>query len=234
MKINKYCNTTKKEVYDKNFNVWIGISLGNKYFTKENIKKYIEWGVKHTKEDILVVIADRIHSINLEILDKKTKNVALNRALKLGEQKYLEFKEILFELSDKISKKVTVVKWNDVTSSDYYKKQLKIVMDEFRNNRKFHDHIIGIVKDGRKDRKESLDKLADEKMDRLAQYIIEELPLFTGGVHYNNTVYTLIPYPGFTKLDELFIGLQNKTIFPELAKKLDTTNKIQILEAYVE
>lgn len=235
MKIKKYGNTTKEEVDAKKFNIWIGVSLGNKHFVKENIQKYIKWAIEHTKKNVLVVVADAIHAINLEILDNRTRNGALNRALKLGEQKYLEIKDILNELPEDMSEKVYLVRWNDIVDTDHYKNNLKIIKDEFKNNQKFYSHIIELVKQARKDRKSKLKKLSQKDIDRLAEYILNELPLFVNGVQgRNDTVYTLIPYPGFTKPDELFIGLQNKEVFPELAKKLNITNKIQILDAWVD
>ena len=66
MIIKNYLGTTKEEVDSKKFNICIGVSLGNKRFTKENIKKYIIWALDKTKEDILILIPDRIHAINVE------------------------------------------------------------------------------------------------------------------------------------------------------------------------
>jgi len=45
MNIKKYIATNKKEVESKVFNIYIGISIRNKYFTSENIKKYIDWAL---------------------------------------------------------------------------------------------------------------------------------------------------------------------------------------------
>ena len=78
-------------------------------------------------------------------------------------------------------------------------------------------------------------KMTPEELDRLADYVLYELPSFVNGVrgHDKELVYTLLPYPGLNALDDLTIGLSNKTMFPELAKKLNLKNKIGILEAYV-
>ena len=69
MKIVTYLNTTKEEVESNKYNIWFGISLGNRYFSKENLKEYIPWLVRHTKDHVLVVIGDSIHAINIEVLD---------------------------------------------------------------------------------------------------------------------------------------------------------------------
>lgn len=96
--------------------------------------------------------------------------------------------------------------------------------------------MIGIVTFGRNDRADTISKMSPEELDKLSDYVLFELPLFVNGVHvqWSDKVYTLLPYPGLNKLDDLCIGLSNKTMFPDLAKKLNLTNKIGILGAYVD
>jgi len=233
MKIKKYLNTTKKEVEAKKHNIWIGVSLGNKYFTKDNIKQYIEWSLKYTKDKVLVVIADEIYTINLEVLDDRSLKSAHNRALKLGKDKYKEVEEIIELFSNNDKKKINLVRWNDIVSTDYYKKQLILTINEFKTNQKFHDEIISIVKSGRPDRVSKISRLSVEKMDRLAEYVLNEIPHFVNGVQgYDENTYTLIPYPGLSKLDELFVGLNNGEAYSDLSNKLGITNQIAILDAY--
>jgi hypothetical protein len=92
------------------------------------------------------------------------------------------------------------------------------------------------VLNGRKDRAEKLASLPKEKLDRLAEYVLSELPHFINGVqgYGDDTIYTVLPYPGLNKLDELFIGLSNGTMFKELSEKLKPEIKIGVIEAYVE
>jgi hypothetical protein len=81
-----------------------------------------------------------------------------------------------------------------------------------------------------------LSKMSLEELNRLADYVLYELPSFVNGVHgtEDNIVYTLLPYPGLNSLDDLTIGLSNRTMFVDLADKLQLSNRIGILEAYVE
>jgi len=235
MRIENYLNTTEEEVRNRTHNIWIGISFGNKYFTNERVKKYIELALNYTKENVLVVVADYIHAINLEVLDNRTSTAALNKALRLGEEKYKELEKIIDELLIEQKARVKLVRWKDSVNQLSYKKNLAIIKEEFQNNKEFHDYILEIVKNGRSDRISRLDKLSKEKMDRLADYILNELPHFVDGVQtYNEKVYTLLLYPGLSGLDTLFVGLQNKTMFPALVEKLHITHKIGILEAYTE
>ncbi len=236
MRIEKYLNTNKEEVENKSFNIWIGISLGNKYFTKEHIQAYITWALEYTKERVLVVIGDALHASNLEVLDRRTPEAALRKALRMGDIKFDEVKEIISGLTTEQQTKVSVVRWKDILDTNEYKKNITIVLDAYKNNFAFRQEIQGITKSGRKDRAERLEKLSEAELDRLCDYVLNEIPHFVNGVqgYGDDTIYTLIPYPGLSKLDELFVGLQNKTLFPEVAERLNITNKIAILEAYVE
>lgn len=236
MRIEKYLNTNSVEVENKNFNIWVGISIGNKYFTKDRIRAYIAWALEHSKERVLVVIGDALHAPNLEVLDRRTPEAAMRKALRIGDIKYNEVKEIISSLSSEQQTKVSVVRWKDILDTNEYKKNIAIVLDAYKNNFAFRKEIQDIIKSGRKDRADKIEKLSEVELDRLCDYVLNEIPHFVNGVqgYGDNVVYTLIPYPGLSKLDELFVGLQNKTLFPEVAERLNITNKIAILEAYVE
>lgn len=236
MRIVTYLNVTPEEINSKSHNIWIGVSLGNKYFTKENLDKYIRWAIDHTKENILVVIADTLHAVNLEVLDHRNPEKALKKAIRIGDEKNKEIEEIISNLSDEQKKKVRVVRWNDSLKNPSYLHNVELVKNEFRNNPDFHKLIIGIVNVGRADRSERLSNMTAFELDNLANYILYELPHFVNGVqgYGSDTVYTVLPYPGLNKLDELCVGLSNRTVFPELAKKLNVSHKIGILEAYVD
>jgi len=232
MRIENYLNTTRQEVEDKSFNIWIGISLGNKYFTKEHIRAYLQWALEYTKTDVLVVISDVLHAINLQILDKKSSVSALRKAKKMGDAKYFEVMEVISELSPEKQNKIHIVRWGDITNTEQYQHNLETVKNEYVLDREFREHIRHIVRSGRQDRTERIGQLTEQELDELCGYILSEIPLFIDGVQLNSTFYTLIPYPGLTELDKLFISLQNKDLFPELAKKLKITKKIAILDAY--
>ncbi len=234
MRIENYLNADPREVADKKHNIWVGISLGNKYFTKERIEEYIGWAIANTRESVLIVVGDYIHAINLEVLDGRTQAAAMNKALTLGDEKFQEIEEIISRLPSTDQTKVRLVRWKDALENNSYQKNFEIIKEGFKNNTKFRDCVLDIVKEGRKDRASTLEKLSGEKMNRLAEYILNELPLFIDGVraYGDNRVYTLLPYPGLSKLDTLSVGLQNKTMFPGLAEKLNITHKTGVVEAY--
>jgi len=242
MRIEKYLGTTKEEVESKKFNICIGVSLGNKYFTKENIRKYILWALEHTKEDILVLIPDRIHAINIEALQDYNKLRAFKVAIRKGDEKEAEVKEIIAELPDEKQSLIKIARWREVTSSKYHDYRIELVSEEFEKKGDFYNYVTSIVKENYKN---SPHKLTPERIEKLSKYILYELPVFFNGVRHGvykkedvdaNGVrkYNLMPYPGLNKFDELVIGLQNGTIFPELSKKIKQTNKMAFVEAYVD
>lgn len=233
MKIKDCLGITSEEIKSKEHNIWIGVSLGNKYFTQENIKQYIEWALEHTKNKVLVVIADSIHAINLEVLDHRNPKSARRRALVVGDEKYGEVKALIQNLSTNDQERVSVVRWDDVTKFNNYKQRLELVRNEFKSNPEFHDEVIDIVKSGRPDRADKISQMPDTEINRLAEYVLEEIPLFVDGVKdSDNTIYTLIPYPGLTKLDELFVDLNTGKRYSELAKNMNIRHKIATVEAY--
>ena len=73
VEIKRVLGGTKEDIESNKYNIWVGISLGNKSFTKELIKEYIEYALKFTREDVLIVIPDRLHAVNIEIRDRKSK-----------------------------------------------------------------------------------------------------------------------------------------------------------------
>lgn len=235
MKIATYLNTSKEEVQSKQHNIWIGISLGNKYFTREAIGEYIRWALNYTKDDVLVAIVDDIHALNYEVFDGRSKDSSLRRARKKGDEKAIEVQKIIDGLPEKNKKRVHIARWTDLINSKYHSYRQRVLFDEFDSNKKFRDHVLSIIKEARGDR---IKELSKKDVEYLAEYILREIPVFINGAKYKTKdgwkTYSLIPYPGLTKLDELFIGLQNREMFPELADKLKITDKIAILEAYVD
>jgi tRNA-dependent cyclodipeptide synthase len=232
MRIVTYLNTTKKEVESKIHNICVGVSIGNKYFSADNIRKYVEWGLMYTKDDLLVFIADAIQAVNFEIFDKRNSASAHRKAIKAGDKMEKIIKERIDDLNDR--KKVKLVRWEDVTNTEAYRENLKKIHSFYQANAEFRNYIIQSIKAGRPDKKDKFEKMSDAELDRLAEYVLQEIPFFVNGIEHGGRVYTLIPYPGLTMIDKLFIGLNNQVMFPELADKLRIENKIGILEAYTD
>lgn len=236
MRVAEYLNITPEEVSNKKHNIWIGVSLGNAYFTKEHIKAYIKWALENTKEKVLIVIPDALHAVNLEVFDKRSPSRALAKAIKIGNQKRSEVEAVMSDFSEEERSMVDIIHWTDILQDEEYLHNLDIIKEEFKTNNVFKDFILDIVITGRPDRAERISKMTSEEMERLADYVLYELPSFVNGVHGHDPhiVYTVLPYPGLNDLDYLTVGLCNRTMFPELAEKLKLNNKVGILEAYAD
>jgi tRNA-dependent cyclodipeptide synthase len=231
MIIKSFLNCTKKDVKSKKFNIFVGISLGNKYFSKENIKKYILWALGNTKDDVLVLIADRNHAINYEVLNRYNSKRALRVALQKGAETEASVKKIVRSLPKEKQHLVKICKWAGARKSKYYQDKIKIVLNEFKQDNKFHDFIIKIVQENLGSKSKTLNL---KKLEKLSLYVLDELPIILNGVEFNGKIYDLHAYPGLSGLDDLIMGLQKGKLFPKLAKKLEIKNKIAEVEAYVE
>lgn len=228
MKIISYLNTTEAEVIAKNFNIIIGISIGNKYFTKDNVRNYLLWAVENTKKKVAVLIPNKIHAVNYEVRSGYKKERARKKAIREGEKIENMVKDILSEFSPEKRSIVTILKWDDIETEEH-QRMVAVFYDEFKNNLKFRNEIIEIVKEYC-----TSEKLTDCDYEKLASYVLEELPMLVCGIKYKEVNYNLLPYPGISKIDHLKIGLQEGTLYPKTSKRLNIKNKLHLIEAYAE
>jgi tRNA-dependent cyclodipeptide synthase len=228
MKIATFLNTAEKEVLENKFNIFIGISLGNKDFSDETIKEYLQWSLEHTKQDIIVLIPDKIHAINYEVKNHYNKERAMKVAIREGEKVKRKVENILSELNLEKSPIVKIVFWKDI-ESETHKENVAIIKNEFESNSDFHNLILNIVKEA-----VLSNRLTDSEYESLANYVLEELPLLITGLNYNGVLYELQLYPGLSSIDYLTIDLQKGDRFPGLTKKLNIKSQRKHLEAYAK
>jgi len=228
MRIATYLNTNEADLQSKKFNIFIGISLGNKYFSEENIKDYLLWALENTKEKVAILIPDKIHSINYEIKSGYSKDRAEKLAFREGEKIREMVENILAKLSSKKRALVDILKWENIQTSEH-KFMVETLQKEFETNEEFKNLIIEIVKENVQS-----EKMNNSDYEKLAIYPLEELPMLISGIEYNGLRYDLLPYPGISKIDHLTIDLQEGKSFPEITKKLNIKIKLRLIEAYAE
>ncbi|MBX9809457.1 tRNA-dependent cyclodipeptide synthase [Candidatus Gracilibacteria bacterium] len=226
MKIKTYLNTTEQEIITRKFNILIGISLGNKYFSREHIRDYLLWAITNTNESIVVLIPDKIHALNYEIRCGYKKMRANTVAIRDGNKMENIVQNILNEFTPEQRALVLILKWHAIETNKH-QEMVRILYNEFEKNVQFKNEIIKIVKESI-----NLDKVADLELEKLAAYPLEELPMLISGIEFNNIKYELLPYPGISSIDNLVVGLQDGSIFPEISKKLNILNKLRLIEAY--
>ena len=214
--------TTLNEIKKKKFNIYVGISLGNKWFTKENIKNSLLWCLKYTKDRAGLLIGDTLHAINYEVRNGMSPEKARSKALKKGDEMEEILKEIINELPPKQKKKVDIIRWDDVKSLQFNKKFLQILYKEYETNSLLRKEIIKIVDFYlSKDR-----KFSKEQKLKLGTYVIEEMPELLNGFNYNGIYYNCYTYPYDGLLNQMIEKIQNKKLLPKLHKKLDIKNHV--------
>lgn len=213
---------TEEDIKSKEFNIWVGISLENKWFNKENLKEYILWALKYSKSGITVLIADTLHAVNYEVIDDYNHNKAYRRTIREGDKTQKIIEGIISELPKLEQKSVNIARWEDINNKERAKEK-QILYKEFRNNKKFREEIRKIVISFTDRLSE---KFSQESVDKLATYILDELPELLSGFKYKGTHYNLYPYPKNTAVAEFVEKIQKKDIFPELHKKIKIINNV--------
>lgn len=213
----KLFNANKEEIEVKKYNIFIGISLGNKWFTKENLREYLKWALKHTKEKVLIFIVDEIQAINYNVRNKKySEKENLQRALRNGKQIKGSLKNLLSEFPEEDKKKIKILRWESYKDSDsFYKKYTPKVYEEFETNQKFKKQILNLVKNMIQDR-----EFSEEDYLNFSKYLLEEFVASYSGIKYFLDYYGFFIYPQESPLHEFIIKIQKGKIFSDLNKKL--------------
>jgi|SRR3989344_1285314 len=227
MRIEAFLNINEHDFYSKKFNILIGISLGNKYFSEENIKNYLLWALENTKDKVAILIPDKIHSVNYEVKSRYSKGRAEKLALREGKKIKNFCENILSQINPEKWALVEILSWENI-ETDEHNNMAVVLREEFGKNKKFKNLIIEIVK-------ESIQStgLTDFDYEKLSAYPLEELPILISGIEYRGTRYNLLPYPGVSKIDHLAIDLQEGKNFPEITEKLNIKEKLGLVEVYV-
>lgn len=228
MRIENYFNTTKEEINQKRFNILLGISLGNKYFSENNIREYILWAIENTKEKVLILVPDKIHAINYEVRDGYSRKRAMHVSKRKGEDVKKIVEEIISELPQKYADICKFAFWEEI-ENEFHEKQLNFLIKEFGKNILFKNEIIEITKESCGNK-----KIDADGFEKLAAYVLHELPMLISGVEHEGFFYGLLPYPGLSKIDNLVFDLQESRKFPELAEKIGIKDKLKIIEAYTD
>jgi tRNA-dependent cyclodipeptide synthase len=221
----EYINIEKGEVESKKFNIFIGISLGNLFFSKENLRGYVLWALKYTCEDVVVMIADDIQAVNYQTFKELNEEEALVKARELGEEKEITVRRIISVLPEKDRNSIKIIKWKDVASEEYSRK-VGLIFEEFEKNEKFRKTIVGIVSSAFGDKMKDID---ESGVLKLSEYVLNELPLMIEGLNYGNKFYSVMPYPRKTPLDDFILGVHDGRLFPELFSKIIKNKKLAVV-----
>lgn len=217
MQIIKTCNTDKKSVLNKKFNIFIPICLGNKFFINKNnltthVTEYIEFALNHTKEKVIVLIADTIQATNYSVRNRKNLVVSQEKVQHDG----LIIKNQVLELIHSTfpeNTNIEVISYTEYEQEDPYNRSVTLaVYKEFKNNPEFAHAILETVKTTQKDRKFSTSEYL-----KLADYILDEFSLVYSGLSYKGVYYGLFLYPNVDSTVFLIENIQTGNLFKKLS-----------------
>lgn len=217
VKIGKIRGATYKSIAARQFNIYIGVSLGNRWFSDENLRIYLQWALAHTKERVCLLLADTLHAINYEVKEKKKPEAARRKALRKGDEMERRIRTLLEDLTDEERQRTEILRWDALMRDEEIQHDLTILTREFCENKDFHDEIIAIVRSYLSNSWIAHD---ETKVRDLARYILTELPEHIKGFRRDDIHYNCHPYPYDSRLTLFVEKLQNGQRFPHLHHQL--------------
>ncbi|MEK9157396.1 MAG: tRNA-dependent cyclodipeptide synthase [Patescibacteria group bacterium] len=229
MRIEQVFGTTIGDIENHKFNAFLGISIENKYFSKESISQYVRWMDMVSKDAILILIADEIQAINYQVLGGMEAGAAVRRAEERGLEMARIVQIAVEEMEGELTHPIHICRWVDVKGEDY-KRALEVITDYWHSNQEFREHIVKNVKKNLGSRSKTL---FAQQLNELSRYLLDELAVVLGGIVIDQTVFNLNPYPGLGTC-QLFADLQSGLLFPVLTKALKIKHPVAMVEAYAE
>lgn len=224
MQLHSIRGGNNEDLYNKKYTIGVGISLGNKWFTVENIVELVKWSLLYTKDNVIVYVADSIHAINLEVRNRISSEKASIKADKMGDD-ILENtkKELLKTLSFEEFKKIKFVKWNQLVDQSYNLK-LNFLNEFYENNTLFKDQILSIIKNTIKKEKR---KFTEQEIHRFASYLIAETPELLNRVDMDGSPCDAYAYPFNGEFVALIEKIQKGEIYSQIKEQImDTAPKV--------
>jgi tRNA-dependent cyclodipeptide synthase len=215
---------TKKELESKLYTIGVGISLGNKWFTVENIIEQIKWALNYSKKSVIIYVADSIHAINLEVRNRINHQRATKIALKMGVDLFEDIKcQAESQLSEEERNRLVYAKWSDL-ADESFKEKVNHLKSFYEKDSHFRDFIHKIVKDHISKEKRLF---SDNDVNSLGQYIIEEMPEFLNRVPITGFVVDAYTYPFDNEITRFAEKIQKGELFPEIKENIiDTEPKV--------
>ncbi len=217
MKLYSIRGGNKGDLENKKYTIGIGISLGNKWFTVDNIIELIKWSLQYSKDKVIVYVADSIHAINLEIRSKISFEKALQKANNMGDKILNDVKlQVDKDFSEKEKINIIYVKWDQIDDENY-KKQVEYLKSLYNYNVDFKNTIYDVVKNFTS-KEERI--FSEKEINHFGDYIIEEFPEVINRVPMANIICDAYTYPFDGELTKLAEQIQKGEKFPEIKKNI--------------
>jgi tRNA-dependent cyclodipeptide synthase len=230
-----YFGVTQAEIEARRFNIFIGISLGNKKLGTQLAKEYLAFATEHTNRKVLVLIADAIDAVNWIVFRDFSDAAASKKVADKGRQFEEMFGRALRQLSHEkgqsLAGVVKIVRWNSIVEPTY-RHAHDAVVQEFRNDVEFRERVMSFVDTYSARRGLKLD---DARRLRQSEYVLAELPSLIQGVVVDGEQYDLALYPTLVEsgMSDFVLEIQAGR-WPSLAARLGTYKKNRMVEVLVE
>lgn len=191
----RFFGADAEDIYKKKYNVFIGRSISNKKLTPDMAFNYLKWALRNTKEKVAVIIADELNIVNYEILDKYSKGKSKKRAENVGNYFEDMFGKALKRLPNKDKDKIIIYRWNKIEKSKNYIKVKKFLEQKYEKDTEFKSAVLYFIKKYMRKKGRIIDD--KDKVDKLATYILGELPTLIQGIKIDGVHYKLCVYPTY-------------------------------------
>jgi len=229
MRFGEMIQTTQEEIFSKKWNIYLGISIQNKYFTEEHIKLFADWATEYTKHQFAIVLVDAIQYINNEVLNHSSRLAAIDKAFRKSDQLREMCQGVIRTLPEEKRTKIVLIDWVDIIETDYYLFNHNLIEQSIRESDDFQEFLL---RSTTRNLGSIVDRLNPQDIEKLTRYFILELPEVLTGFLYNGTHFNLNMYPG--KLASLAQELLCQDFFAETKKKLRYIGDYAAVEAYVD
>jgi tRNA-dependent cyclodipeptide synthase len=227
MIIKNIYNTTLDRIANKEHNIYVGISIGNKYFTKERVGAYLDWAIENSKNPPIIFLADTIQAYNYMAFKGYSEEDAIKTAKNHGKTVRNMMRKVINyrKNNNKNIGDIEIIGVDQIWKYSH-KQDFLFLEQEFENNILFRETICNLITKMLPHR-----DLNEKNMQIAAKYLLSEIPIMHN-LNHNGIQYDLYPYPSDIVMD-FDDNLQNQKIFPEIASKLHMPKKICSIEAYV-
>ena len=214
----------KQELLQKKYQIGVGISLGNKWFTIENINSLIKWSLSYSKDKVIVYVADSIHAINIEVRNRTSKEKSQAKADMLGSDILEKVKKSLtLILTKEEIGRLVFANWKDIIDKNYIIKT-NYLYKKYKEDVDFSKDIHNLVKNFTSHEGKAF---SDTEIDRMGDYIIEEMTECLCRVQISGYKCDAYAYPYDGELPKFIEEVQMGITYPEIKENIiDTENKV--------
>jgi len=215
MKLYRVRGGSLADLHARRYELGIGISVGNKWFTAANVCDSINWALPRTRSKVIVYVADTLHRINLQVRNGYSEIRALNAAVKMGDRVLNEVQSFARErFTDDQLGLLHFITWNDIATPEY-----NLIVNDlyhvYSTDDAFRAAVTSIVKKTLGVRR---GEFTYEQIRKLGSYVIEELPELVSRVEMAGQRCDAYIYPRDTCLTRLVDQIQRGIAFPAVRK----------------